>query len=108
MDELELNEIDVEWKNEGLESKLERKKSELKDFQESPQEQVESRLAELSDGIEATTDRTSTDPDNRSMHEHLVKLKTGIENDREAFVRWRISNIGREISEIEADLEELE
>ena len=42
------------------------------------------------------------------MHEHLVKLKTGIENDREAFVRWRITNIEQEISEIEADLEELE
>ena len=93
---------------EALERKLERKQDDLKSFEDDSETQVERRLSELSDGIEATTDRTPTDPDNRSMHEHLVKLKTGIENDREAFVRWRISNIGREISEIEADLEELE
>ena len=93
---------------EALERKLERKQDELKSFEDEPETQVERRLSELSEGIEATTDRTPTHPDNRSMHEHLVKLKTGIENDREAFVRWRISNIGREISEIESDLEELE
>ena len=93
---------------EALERKLARKQDELKNFEDDPETQVKRRLRELSEGIEATTDRTPTDPDNRSMHEHLVKLKTGIENDREAFVRWRISNIGREISEIEADLEGLE
>ena len=95
-------------KKEALERQLERKQDELKNFEDEPETQVKRRLSELSDGIEATTDRTPTDPDNRSMHEHLVKLKTGIENDREAFVRWRITNIEREISEIEADLEELE
>ena len=99
---------EVESETERLESRIERKESELQAFKEQPQEQVDARLSELSEGIEATTDRTPTDPDNRSMHEHLVKLKTGIENDREAFVRWRITNIEREISEIEADLEELE
>ena len=93
---------------EALERKLERKQDELKSFEDEPEAEVERRLSELSDGIEATTDRTTTDPDNLSMHEHLVKLKTGIENDREAFVRWRITNIEREISEIEADLEDLE
>ena len=93
---------------EALERKLERKQDDLKSFEDDSETQVERRLRELSDGIEATTDRTPTDPENRSMHEHLVKLKRGIENDREAFVRWRISNIEREISDIEADLEELE
>ena len=93
---------------EALERKLERKQDDLKSFENDSETQVERRLSELSDGIEATTDRTPTDPDNRSMHEHLVKLKRGIENDREAFVRWRINNIEREISEIEGDLEGLE
>ena len=98
----------MEDEREALERKLERKQDELKSFEDGSETQVERRLSELNDGIEATTDRTPTHPDNRSMHEHLVKLKTGIENDREAFVRWRISNIGREISEIEVELEELE
>ena len=91
-----------------LEQRLERKEGELKAFQDDPQAQIDERLGELADGIEATTDRTPTHPDNRSMHQHLVKLKRGIENDREAFVRWRITNIEREITEIEADLEELD
>ena len=95
-------------KKEALERKLERKQDELKSFEDEAATQVERRLSELAEGIEATTDRTPTDPDNRSMHEHLVKLKTGIENDREAFVRWRITNIERRISEIEGDLEGLE
>ena len=98
----------LESEKEALERKLARKQDDLKSFEDDSETQVERRLSELSEGIEATTDRTPTHPDNRSMHEHLVKLKTGIENDREAFVRWRISNIGREISEIEADLEGLE
>ena len=98
----------MEDEREALERKLERKQDDLKSFEDDSETQVERRLSELAEGIEATTDRTPTEPDNRSMHEHLVKLKRGIENDREAFVRWRISNIGREISEIEADLEELE
>ena len=93
---------------EALERKLARKQDELKNFEDDSETQVERRLTELSEGIEATTDRTPTHPDNRSMHEHLVKLKRGIENDREAFVRWRITNLEREVSEIEADLEELE
>ena len=93
---------------EALERKLARKQDDLKSFEDEPETQVERRLSELSEGIESTTDRTPTDPNNRSMHEHLVKLKTGIENDRDSFVRWRINNIEREISEIESDLEELE
>ena len=99
---------ELESEQERFERKLARKQDELKNFEDEPETQVERRLSELSEGIEATTDRTPTRPDNRSMHEHLVKLKRGIENDREAFVRWRINNIAREISEIEADLEELE
>ena len=98
----------MEDEGEALERKLERKQDELKSFEDDPETQVERRLSELSEGIEATTDRTPADPDNRSMHEHLVKLKTGIENDREAFVRWRIANLEREISDIEGDLEGLE
>ena len=98
----------MEDEGEALERKLERKQDDLKSFEDDSETQVERRLRELSEGIEATTDRTPTEPDNRSMHEHLVKLKTGIENDREAFVRWRISNIEREISEIEAELKVLE
>ena len=98
----------MEDEREALERKLERKQDDLKNFEDDSETQVERRLRELSEGIEATTDRTPTEPDNRSMHEHLVKLKRGIENDREAFVRWRIANLEREISEIEADLEELE
>ena len=98
----------MEDERERLERKLERKQDDLKSFEDDSETQVERRLSELAEGIEATTDRTPTHPDNRSMHEHLSKLKAGIENDREAFVRWRISNIGREISEIKAELEELE
>ena len=98
----------MEDEREGLERKLERKQDELKSFEDDPETQVERRVSKLSESIEATTDRTPTDPDNRPMHEHLVKLKTGIEHDREAFVRWRINNIEREISEIESDLEGLE
>ena len=103
-----MSETELESEKERLERKLERKQDELKNFEDDPETVVKRRLSELSEGIEATTDRTPTHPDNRSMHEHLVKLKAGIENDREAFVRWRITNIEREISEIEADLEELE
>ena len=98
----------MEDEGEALERKLERKQDDLKSFEDDSETQVERRLSELSEGIEVTTDRTPTHPDNRSMHEHLVKLKTGIENDREAFVRWRIANLEREISDIEAELEELE
>ena len=98
----------MEDEGEALERKLERKQDDLKSFEDDSETQVERRLSELNDGIEATTDRTPADPDNRSMHQHLVKLKRGIENDREAFVRWRITNIEREITEIEADLEELD
>ena len=103
-----MSERELESEKERLEQKLERKESELKDFQDDPQAQIDERVSDLSDGIAQTSPREPTHPDNRSMHEHLVKLKRGIENDREAFVRWRISNIEREISEIEADLEELE
>ena len=93
---------------EALERKLERKQDELKNFEDDSETQVERRLSELADGIEVTTDRTPTHPDNRSMHEHLVKLKTGIENDREAFVRWRIGQLESAIEELESELEELE
>ena len=103
-----MSETELESEKERLERKLERKQDELKNFEDDPETVVKRRLSELSEGIEATTDRTPTHPDNRSMHEHLVKLKAGIENDREAFVRWRITNIEREISEIEADLEVIE
>ena len=108
MTELESETERLESRIGRKESRIGRKESELQAFEEEPQAQVDARLSELNDGIEATTDRTPTHPDNRSMHEHLVKLKTGIENDREAFVRWRIANLEREINEIEADLEDLE
>ena len=92
---------------EALERKLERKQDELKSFEDEPEAEVERRLSELSEGIESTTDRTPTDPDNRSMHEHLVKLKAGIETDPDAFVRWRISSIESDIENIEKQLEDI-
>ena len=102
-----MSERELESEKERLERRLERKESELKDFQDDPQAQIDERVGELSNGIAQTSPREPTQEGNRSMHEHLSKLKTGIEHDREAFVRWRITNIEREISEIEAELEAL-
>ena len=91
---------------ERLESRIEQKESELKDFQETPQEQINERLGELADGIEATNPRDPTTPDNRSMHDHLTLLREGIERDPDAWVNWRIGQIESEIEELEAELEE--
>ena len=98
---------ELESEKERLERKLERKKSELNDFQESPENQIDERVSELSDGIERTNPRDPTQEGNRSMHEHLSKLKAGIEIDPDAFVRWRINSLESEIEAIESDLEEL-
>ena len=94
--------------NEQLNRRLERKESELKDFQENPQEQIDTRLSELADGIEATNPRDPTTPDNRSMHDHLTLLREGIERDPDAWVSWRIGQIESEIEDLEAKLEEAE
>ena len=97
---------EVESETERLESRIERKESELKDFQETPQEQIDQRRRELADGIEATTPREPTTPDNRSMHEHLTLLREGIERDPDTWVSWRIGQIESEIEELEDELEE--
>ena len=93
---------------ERLERQLERKESELKDFQDSPQAQIDERLGELVDGIEQTNPRDPTTPDNRSMHEHLTLLRDGIEHDPDAWVSWRIGQLESAIDDLEAELEELE
>ena len=103
-----MSETELESEKERLERKLERKESELIDFQETPQEQIDARLSELADGIEATNPRDPTTPDNRSMHEHLTLLREGIERDPDAWVSWRIGQIESEIEELESELEELE
>ena len=102
-----MSEPELESEKELLERKLERKESELLDFRERPQEQIDARVSELSDGIERTNPRDPTQEGNRSMHEHLSKLKAGIETDPDAFVRWRISSIESDIEAIESELEAL-
>ena len=92
---------------ERLERKLERKESELKDFQDDSQAQIDERVSDLSDGIARTNPRDPTQEGNRSMHEHLSKLKSGIERDPDAFVRWRVNSIESDIEAIASELEEL-
>ena len=98
---------ELESEKERLERKLERKESKLKDFQDDPQAQIDERVSDLSDGIARTNPRNPTQEGNRSMHEHLSKLKAGIETDPDAFVNWRIKNIESDIEAIESELEEL-
>ena len=100
--------MELESETERLKRQIERKESELKDFQVTPQQQVDARLSELADGIEATNPRDPTTPDNRSMHDHLTLLREGIERDPDAWVSWRIGQIESEIEELEAELEEVE
>ena len=99
---------ELESEQERLERRLERKESELLDFQERPQEQIDERLSELSEGIEQTNPRDPTTPDNRSVHEHLTLLREGIEHDPDAWVNWRIGQIESAIEDLESELEELE
>jgi len=99
---------ELESEEERLTSRIERKESELRAFRDEPQEQVDARLSELADGIEATAPRDPTTPDNRSMHDHLTLLREGIERDSDAWVNWRIGQIESEIEELEAELEDLE
>ena len=99
---------ELESEEERLKSRIERKESELQVFLDESQEQIDVRLGELADGIEATNPRDPTTPDNRSMHEHLTLLRDGIERDPDAWVSWRIGQIESEIEELEAELEELE
>ena len=102
-----MSETEQESEKERLERRLERKESELKDFQDDPQAQIDERLGELADGIEATNPRDPTRPDNRSMHEHLTLLQDGIERDPDAYVNWRIGQIESAIEELENELEAL-
>jgi len=99
---------ELESEEERLTSRIERKESELQAFRDEPQEQVDARLSELADGIEATNPRDPTTPDNRSMHDHLTLLREGVERDPDAWVNWRIGQIESEIEELEAELEDLE
>ena len=97
---------ELESEIERLESRIERKESELQAFEEEPRAQLDARLSELADGIEATTPHEPTTPDNRSMHDHLTLLREGIERDPDAWVSWRIGQIESEIEELEDELEE--
>jgi len=97
----------LELEIERLESRIERRESELQAFLDRPQEKLHARLSELADGIEATNPRDPTTPDNRSMHDHLTLLREGIERDPDAWVNWRIGQIESEIEQLEAELEEL-
>ena len=99
---------ELESDEERLKSRIERKESELQAFLDEPQAQVDARLSELADGIEATNPRDPTTPDNRSMHDHLTLLRDGIERDPDAWVSWRIGQIDSEIEELQAELEEAE
>ena len=99
---------EVESETERLESRIERKESEWQAFKEEPRAQVDARLSELADGIEATTPREPTAPDNRSMHEHLTLLRDGIERDPDAWVNWRIGQLESVVEELESELEELD
>ena len=99
---------DEPTEKERLESWIGRKESELKAFQDRPEEQIDNRLSELADGIEQTNPRDPTTPDNRSMHEHLTLLREGVERDPDLWVSWRIGQIESEIEELEAELEELD
>ena len=99
---------ELESEEERLESRIERKESELQAFEEEPQAQLDARLSELADGIEATTPREPTTPDNRSMHDHLTLLREGIERDPDAWVSWRIGQLESAIEELESELEELD
>ena len=102
-----MSDTELESEKERLERKLERKESELKAFRDDPQAEIDERVGELSEGIAQTNPREPTQEGNRSMHEHLSKLKAGVEIDPDAFVRWRISSIESEIEAIESELEEL-
>ena len=99
---------DEPTERDRLERRLERKESELKTFRDDSETQVDERLGELADGIEATNPRDPTTPDNRSMHDHLTLLREGIERDPDAWVSWRIGQIESEIEDLEAELEEAE
>ena len=100
--------VELPTKKERLEQKIERKESELKDFQDEPQAQIDERVSELSEGIEKTNPRDPTTPNNRSMHEHLMLLRDGIEHDPDAWVSWRVSNIESEIEDLETELKGLD
>ena len=99
---------ELESEEERLKLRIERKESELQAFLDEPQEQIDSRLSELTDGIEATNPREPTTPDNRSMHEHLTLLREGIKRDPDAWVSWWIGQLESAIEELESELEELE
>ena len=99
---------DIPTEKDRLEQRLERKESELKAFRDDPQAQIDERLGELTDGIEATNPRDPTTPDNRSMHDHLTLLRDGIERDPDAWVSWRIGQLESAIDELKSELEELE
>ena len=98
---------DEPTEKDRLEQRLERKEAELNAFRDDPQAQIDERLGELTDGIEATNPRDPTTPDDRSMHDHLTLLRDGIERDPDAWVSWRIGQLQSEIDELESELEDL-
>lgn len=82
---------------ERLESRIEQEESELQAFRDEPEAQIEERLSELSEAIKQTDPRPAKHGGNRSMYDHLVKLREGIKRDPDAWVNWRKSGIREKI-----------
>ena len=82
---------------ERLESRIEQKESELQAFRDEPEAQIDGRVSELSEAIKQTDPRPPKNGGNRSMHDHLVKLRAGIKRDPDAWVNWRRSRIKERI-----------
>ncbi|AFH22054.1 hypothetical protein OSG_eHP15_00120 [environmental Halophage eHP-15] len=93
--------------SERLKNELNRLKTRKKDFVESPQQQITTRLGELDESIASVDPRPVTQQGNRSMYEHLVKLKEGIEHDPNAWVNYRIEQLNMKIRNVESELESL-
>lgn len=93
--------------SERLQSKLNRLESERQSFVESPQQQITTRLDEFDESIASVDTRPATQEGNRSMYEHLVKLKEGIEYDPNAWVNYRIDVLETKINDTKAELERL-
>jgi len=88
---------------DSIKRRLEYKRDRLDKFKTSPNKAIDTRLSDLTDGINKTKPQ-SLDP-NRSMHTHLRLLKRGIERDSEAWVAYRISALTEQINALEAELE---
>lgn len=84
---------------ERLESRIEQKESELQAFRDEPEAKIDERVSELSEAIKQTDPRPPKNGGNRSMHDHLVKLRAGIKHDSDAWVNWRIKQLESKLNE---------